>query len=100
MAVFENKICLHPQFVVLLPKGRASGAGLGQRLLEWRTDQHTANAHGNERTFLDVEVAVKADGTLTRVQRQRRSGPLAQHSRSTEPLGSIIWAQVTPGCDQ
>ena len=30
---------------------------------EWRTDQHTANAHGNERTFLDVEVAVQADGT-------------------------------------
>ena len=35
------------------------------RWTEWRTDQHTANAHGNERTFLDVEVAVQADETMT-----------------------------------
>ena len=48
---------------------------------EWRTDQHTANAHGNERWFHDVEVAVKADGTMLGFRRQgarrlRRLPPL------------------------
>ena len=62
---------------------------------EWRTDQHTANAHGNERTFLDVEVAVKADGTLLgfNVKALDDCGAFPRY----EPLGCIIWAQVTPG---
>ncbi len=60
---FGNKICLHPQFVVLCLMARKLGRPV--QWTEWRTDQHTANAHGNERTFLDVEVAVKADGTMT-----------------------------------
>ena len=62
---------------------------------EWRTDQHTANAHGNERWFHDVEVAVKADGTMLgfNVKALDDCGAFPRY----EPLGCIIWAQVTPG---
>ena len=62
---------------------------------EWRTDQHMANAHGNERTFLDVEVPVKADGTMLgfKVRAIDDCGAFPRY----EPLGCIIWAQVTPG---
>ena len=65
---FGNKICLHPQYVVLCLLARKLGRPV--QWTEWRTDQHTANAHGNERTFLDVEVAVKADGDDDRLQGQ------------------------------
>ncbi len=91
---FGNKICLHPQFVVLCLMARKLGRPV--QWTEWRTDQHTANAHGNERTFLAVEVAVKADGTLTgfNVKAIDDCGAFPRY----EPLGCIIWAQVTPGC--
>jgi 2-furoyl-CoA dehydrogenase large subunit len=91
---FGNKICLHPQFVVLCLMSRKLGRPV--QWTEWRTDQHTANAHGNERTFLDVEVAVKADGTMTgfSVKAIDDCGAFPRY----EPLGCIIWAQVTPGC--
>jgi len=91
---FGNKICLHPQYVVLCLLSRKLGRPV--QWTEWRTDQHTANAHGNERTFLDVEVAVKADGTMTgfSVKALDDCGAFPRY----EPLGCIIWAQVTPGC--
>jgi 2-furoyl-CoA dehydrogenase large subunit len=91
---FGNKICLHPQYVVLCLLSRKLGRPV--QWTEWRTDQHTANAHGNERTFLDIEVAVKADGTMTgfKVRAIDDCGAFPRY----EPLGCIIWAQVTPGC--
>jgi CO/xanthine dehydrogenase Mo-binding subunit len=90
---FGNKICLHPQYVVLCLLARKLGRPV--QWTEWRTDQHTANAHGNERTFLGVEVAVKADGELTgfKVRAIDDCGAFPRY----EPLGCIIWAQVTPG---
>ncbi len=91
---FGNKICLHPYYVVLCLLARKLGRPV--QWTEWRTDQHTANAHGNERTFLDVEVAVKADGEMTgfKVKAVDDCGAFPRY----EPLGCIIWAQVTPGC--
>jgi CO/xanthine dehydrogenase Mo-binding subunit len=91
---FGNKICLHPQYVALCLLARKLGRPM--QWTEWRTDQHTANAHGNERTFLDVEVAVQADGTMTgfKVRAIDDCGAFPRY----EPLGCIIWAQVTPGC--
>jgi 2-furoyl-CoA dehydrogenase large subunit len=91
---FGNKICLHPYYVVLCLLSRKLARPV--QWTEWRTDQHTANAHGNERTFLDVEVAVKADGTMTgfSVKALDDCGAFPRY----EPLGCIIWAQVTPGC--
>ncbi|MBA3434095.1 MAG: xanthine dehydrogenase family protein molybdopterin-binding subunit, partial [Actinobacteria bacterium] len=90
---FGNKICLHPQFVVLCLMARKLGRPV--QWTEWRTDQHTANAHGNERTFFDVEVAVLADGTMTgfKVRALDDCGAFPRY----EPLGCIIWAQVTAG---
>ena len=59
---FGNKICTHVQLVALCLLARKLKRPV--QWTEWRTDQHTANSHGNERVFLDVEVPVKADGTM------------------------------------
>ena len=93
-AASATRSASHPQFVVLCLLARKLGRPV--QWTEWRTDQHTANAHGNERTFLDVEVAVKADGTMTgfKVRAIDDCGAFPRY----EPLGCIIWAQVTPGC--
>src|SRR5262249_17107170 len=107
---FANKICLHPQYVAscLLARklnrpGQWGGCCvLGRKLngavqwTEWRTDQHTANAHGNERTFLEIAVPVLKDGTMLglKVRAIDDCGAFPRY----EPLGCIIWAQVTPGC--
>lgn len=91
---FGNKICLHPYYVTLCLLARKLNRPVNWT--EWRTDQHTANAHGNERWFHDVEVAVKADGTMLgfNVKALDDCGAFPRY----EPLGCIIWAQVTPGC--
>jgi 2-furoyl-CoA dehydrogenase large subunit len=91
---FGNKICLHPQYVACCLLARKLKRPV--QWTEWRTDQHMANAHGNERTFLDIEVPVKADGTMLglKVRALDDCGAFPRY----EPLGCIIWAQVTPGC--
>ncbi|MDQ2982827.1 MAG: xanthine dehydrogenase family protein molybdopterin-binding subunit [Actinomycetota bacterium] len=91
---FGNKICLHPHFVACCLLARKLNRPV--QWTEWRTDQHMANAHGNERTFLDVEVPVKKDGTMLgfSVRAVDDCGAFPRY----EPLGAIIWAQVTPGC--
>ena len=52
-------------------------------------------SHGNERWFHDTEVAVKNDGTLLgfRTKALDDAGAFTRY----EPLGGVIWAQVTPG---
>ena len=62
---------------------------------EWRTDFHMSMSHGNERWFQDTEVAVKNDGTLLgfRTKALDDAGAWLRY----EPLGGVIWAQVTPG---
>ena len=62
---------------------------------EWRTDFHLSMSHGNERWFHDTEVAVKNDGTLLgfRTKALDDAGAFLRY----EPLGGVIWAQVTPG---
>ena len=62
---------------------------------EWRTEFHLSMSHGNERWFHDTEVAVKADGTLLgfRTKALDDAGAFTRY----EPLGGVIWAQVTPG---
>jgi 2-furoyl-CoA dehydrogenase large subunit len=90
---FGNKICLHPYFVACCLLARKLKRPV--QWTEWRTDQHLANSHGNERTFRDVEVAVKADGTLLGFS-ARAIDDCGAFPRY-EPLGCIIWAQVTPG---
>jgi CO/xanthine dehydrogenase Mo-binding subunit len=90
---FGNKICTHVQLVAMCLLARKLNRPV--KWTEWRTDQHTANSHGNERVFLDVEVPVKADGTLLGF-RARMIDDCGAYTRY-EPLGCIIWSQVTPG---
>ena len=90
---FGNKICTHVQLVAMCLLARKLKRAVNWT--EWRTDQHTANSHGNERVFLDVEVPVKADGTMLGFK-ARAIDDCGAWTRY-EPLGCIIWAQVTPG---
>src|SRR2546426_368382 len=66
---------------------------------EWKSvrhsDFHSSMSHGNERWFHDTEVAVKSDGTLLgfRTKALDDAGAWLRY----EPLGGVIWAQVTPG---
>ena len=91
---FGNKICTHPQLVACCLLARKLRRPI--QWTEWRTEQHMTNSHGNERVFLDIEVPVRADGTMLgfRCKAIDDCGAYARY----EPLGCIIWSQVTPGC--
>jgi CO/xanthine dehydrogenase Mo-binding subunit len=90
---FGNKICTHPQLTACCLLARKLRRAI--QWTEWRTEQHMTNSHGNERLFLDVEVPVKADGTMLGF-RCRAIDDCGAYPRY-EPLGCIIWSQVTPG---
>jgi CO/xanthine dehydrogenase Mo-binding subunit len=90
---FGNKITTHNYLTCLCLLARKLRRPIHWQ--EWRTDQHTANAHGNERWFSEIEVAVQSDGTMLgfKVKALDDCGAFPRY----EPLGCIIWAQVTPG---
>jgi len=90
---FGNKITTHPQLVALCLLARKLGRAV--QWTEWRTDFHQSMSHGNERWFLDTEVAVMADGTMTafRTKALDDAGAYLRY----EPLGGVIWSQVAPG---
>jgi len=89
---FGNKITSHPQLVVCCLLARKLNRPV--QWTEWRTDFHLSMSHGNERWFHDTEVAVKDDGTLLGFRTKALdAGAWLRY----EPLGGVIWAQVTPG---
>ncbi|HET8893813.1 MAG TPA: xanthine dehydrogenase family protein molybdopterin-binding subunit [Gaiellaceae bacterium] len=90
---FGNKITSHPQLVVCCLLARKLNRPV--QWTEWRTDFHLSMSHGNERWFHETEVAVKNDGTLLgfRTKALDDAGAWLRY----EPLGGVIWAQVTPG---
>jgi CO/xanthine dehydrogenase Mo-binding subunit len=90
---FGNKITSHPQLVVCCLLARKLNRPV--QWTEWRTDFHLSMSHGNERWFHDTKVAVKNDGTLLgfRTKALDDAGAWLRY----EPLGGVIWAQVTPG---
>ncbi len=90
---FGNKITSHPQLVVCCLLARKLNRPI--QWTEWRTDFHLSMSHGNERWFHDTKVAVKDDGTLLgfRTKALDDAGAWLRY----EPLGGVIWAQVTPG---
>ena len=90
---FGNKITSHPQLVACCLLARKLNRPI--QWTEWRTDFHQSMSHGNERWFLDTEVAVKADGTMTAF-RTRAIDDAGAYLRY-EPLGGVIWSQVAPG---
>jgi 2-furoyl-CoA dehydrogenase large subunit len=90
---FGVKTMQHPQITACALLARK----LSRPVLwtESRTEHHTAGAHGNERTFLDVEVPVKADGRMLGF-RARAVDDCGSTPRY-EPLGAVIWSQVAAG---
>jgi len=90
---FGNKITTHPQLVALCLLARKLGRAV--QWTEWRTDFHQSMSHSNERWFLDTEVAVLADGTMTAF-RSKAVDDTGAYLRY-EPLGGVIWSQVAPG---
>ena len=70
---------------------------IGHKPVKWieeRREHLQASAHGNERTFLDIKVALKRDGEITALQ-ARHVDDCGAYPRY-EPLGGVIWSQVAP----
>ncbi|HUK44233.1 MAG TPA: xanthine dehydrogenase family protein molybdopterin-binding subunit [Gaiellaceae bacterium] len=90
---FGNKITSHPQLVAICLLARKLNRAI--QWTEWRTEFHMTMSHGNERWFSETEVAVSNDGTLLgfRTKALDDAGAFTRY----EPLGGVIWAQVTPG---
>jgi CO/xanthine dehydrogenase Mo-binding subunit len=70
-------------------------AGRPVKWTEYRWEHLAASAHGNERTFLDIEVPVQSDGTILGFK--LRAFDDAGAYMRYEPLGAVIWSQVVPG---
>lgn len=63
---------------------------------EYRSEHLVGSAHGNERTFRDIEVPVRADGEILGFKATAFDdvGAFMRY----EPLGGVIFSQVLPGC--
>ena len=90
---FGNKIWNYIYMTLAALGSRKSG----NRRVKWsetRTEHLLASGHGNERTFLDTEVALDENGVLLGV-RSRHLDDCGAYPRY-EPLGCVIWSQVLP----
>ncbi|MCL4792576.1 MAG: molybdopterin-dependent oxidoreductase, partial [Gammaproteobacteria bacterium] len=90
---FGNKI---GNYVYMALAALASKKAGGRRVkwAELRTEHLLGSGHGNERTFLDTEVALDKDGVITAI-RSRHIDDCGAYTRY-EPLGCVIWSQVLP----
>jgi len=91
---FGNKIGSYPQIAALALLSRK--AGRPAKWSEYRTEHMLSSGHGNERVFLDVKVAVMNDGTILGFK--TRAFDDAGAYLHYEPLGAVIWSQVSCGC--
>jgi CO/xanthine dehydrogenase Mo-binding subunit len=91
---FGIKIGSYPQIAALALLSKK--AGRPAKWTEYRSEHMLSAGHGNERTFLDIEVPVQSDGTILGFK--LRAFDNAGGYLHYEPLGSVIWSQVTPGC--
>ena len=90
---FGIKITNYPQMAVCaLASRKANGAPI--KWAETRSEHMVASAHGNERTFRDTRVALNQDGVILAVN-SRHIDDCGAYPRY-EPLGCVIWSQVTP----
>ena len=62
--------------------------------IEERREHLQGSAHGNERTFINIKVALKSDGEMTAVS-AKHVDDCGAYPRY-EPLGGVIWSQVAP----
>ena len=90
---FGNKIWNYLYMAIAALASRKAG-GRRVKWSESRSEHLAASGHGNERTFLDTEVALDADGVITAI-RSRHLDDAGAYTRY-EPLGCVIWAQVLP----
>ncbi len=91
---FGIKITSYPYMAICALASRKSG-GLPVKWVESRNEHLLGSAHGNERTYLDTEVALEAQGVITAI-RSRHLDDCGAYPRY-EPLGCVIWSQVAPG---
>lgn len=91
---FGIKITSYPYLTILCLLARKARRPI--KWTEWRSEHIMGSAHGNERTFLDVRVPVLDDGTILGFD-VRALDDVGAYTRY-EPLGGVIWSQVTPGC--
>ncbi|MGH9062964.1 MAG: xanthine dehydrogenase family protein molybdopterin-binding subunit [Acidimicrobiales bacterium] len=91
---FGTKIGSYPQIAALALLSRK--ARRPAKWTEYRTEHMLSAGQGNERTFLDIEVPVMADGTILgfKLRAYDDAGAYLHY----EPLGAVIWSQVVPGC--
>jgi CO/xanthine dehydrogenase Mo-binding subunit len=90
---FGIKLNLYPYLVIAALASRKAGY-YPVKWIEERREHLQASAHGNERTFLNIKVALKKDGELTAVS-ARHVDDCGAYPRY-EPLGGVIWSQVAP----
>jgi len=90
---FGNKITSYPSMTIAALASRKVG-GRQVKWIESRSENLLAGGHGGERTFLDTEVALDADGVITAI-RSRHLDDCGAFPRY-EPLGCVIWSQVLP----
>ena len=91
---FGIKITNYPQMAVCALASRKAG-GAPIKWTETRSEHMTSSAHGNERTFRDTRVALDKNGVILAVD-SRHIDDCGAYPRY-EPLGCVIWSQVTPG---
>ncbi|HEY4278953.1 MAG TPA: xanthine dehydrogenase family protein molybdopterin-binding subunit [Conexibacter sp.] len=91
---FGLKITSYPTIAACILLSRKAGRPV--KWTEYRSENVGSSAHGNERTFTGIRVAVMADGTILGfdVKAFDDAGAFLRY----EPLGGVIWSQVAPGC--
>ena len=90
---FGNKINNYPYLTLACLASRKAG-GAPVKWVETRAESMLAGGHGSERTYLDTEVALSAEGVITAI-RSRHIDDIGAYPRY-EPLGCAIWSQVLP----
>jgi 2-furoyl-CoA dehydrogenase large subunit len=90
---FGNKIWNYVYMAIAAYASKKAG-GRRVKWSEIRTEHMLSSGHGNERTFLDTEVALDKDGVITAI-RSRHIDDCGAYTRY-EPLGCVIWSQVLP----
>lgn len=90
---FGIKIGNYPYFALAALASKKCG-GARVKWQETRSEHLLSAGHGNERTYLDTEVALDADGVITGI-RSRHVDDCGAFPRY-EPLGCVIWTQVLP----
>jgi 2-furoyl-CoA dehydrogenase large subunit len=90
---FGNKIWNYVYMALAALASKKTG-GRRVKWSETRTEHLLGSGHGNERTYLDTEVALDRDGVINAV-RSRHIDDCGAYTRY-EPLGCVIWSQVLP----